>query len=187
MKCGQCTRKKSGGGYPYQTIFKCKYNLSFDEGGDGEYGFPSICDAHNVRSIWKRWFTDIYTGTFEFRHKQYKDDTPYYREIESCIFDAGKITVVNADDKSEFESMYIHFQGRDMSADSEQSDKFYMIPNRITSQITGMCKNDESEKSAYLKSCFKKRIKAKKKKVLLLFFFIGSGKFLDRNWMKYVI
>ncbi len=46
-------KQSIGGVQPYKTIFSCKENFSFDEGGTGGYGFPSICDAHGVKSMWK--------------------------------------------------------------------------------------------------------------------------------------
>lgn len=179
-------KQKLGNEYPYQTILACKDNLSFDEGGMGDYGFPNICKAYGIKEIWKRWFTDIYTQTFEFRHKQYNGDQAYYREIESIQFLGDKVWVTNKDDGSCFETMYVHFQGRKMINEVKNiSSGYCIVPNRFVNfdgsehkQINDLACFEESKK--------KKRKNSIRKKIRLFCFFVLRGKITDKGWRNYL-
>ena len=176
--------------FPYKTILKSKENFSFDEGGNGDYGFPKLCEEHSVNTVWKRWFTDIYTGTFEFRHKQYDEQgEPYYRLIEKIKFDKGVLTVLNADDHSVFESMYVHFQGRKMTADGKFAecvpDRFYMFPN-IFSDLEEPDYDIEASEKEFNITKKERKSKAKRKKLRILFYLLFTGKIFNKSWAKYI-
>lgn len=175
------------GVYPYRIIFSCKENLSFDEGGNGNYGFPAICSAYGVKAMWKRWFTDVYTGTFEFRHKQYIGNTPYYREFIYAKFDRGQLSITNKNDGSTFESMYIHFQGRKMNGNNNVEKSFYMIPNCFVNDISldeYGC-SMEAEKFDFLQGMKRKKRNSIRKKIRILFFLLQKGLILKKGWLKY--
>ena len=155
--------------------------------GGGEYGFPSICDSHGVKAMWKRWFTDVYTETFEFRHKQYHGNSPYFREFIYAKFDRGELSITNKDDGSTIESMYIHFQGRKMTGNNNVENSFYMIPNRFVNDLS--LDEDghsmEDEKLDFLEERKRKRRNSIRKKFLVLFFLLKKGLILQKGWLKY--
>lgn len=155
--------------------------------GGGEYGFPSICDAHGVKAMWKRWFTDVYTETFEFRHKQYHGNSPYFREFIYAKFDRGELSITNKDDGSTIESMYIHFQGRKMTGNNNVENSFYMIPNRFVNDLSldEDGHSTEDEKLDFLEERKRKRRNSIRKKFLVLFFLLKKGLILQKGWLKY--
>lgn len=180
-------KQKLGNEYPYKIILACKDNLSFDEGGMGDYGFPNICKAHGINEIWRRWFTDIYTQTYEFRHKQYRGDQVYYREIKSIQILNGNVWVTNKDDGSRFATMYVHFQGRRMVNEVKDTNAgYYVIPNRFVSNV-GSDQELEKDRKCFVEGKKKKHINSMKKKLRLFGFFILHGKIADKGWRNYLL
>ncbi len=176
--------------FPYKTILRSKENFSFDEGGGGAYGFPSLCEAHGIKAIWKRWFTDVYTETFEFRHKQYDEQgAPYYRLIEKIKFNKGILTIQNADDHSVFESMYVHFQSRKMTANNKVAkgvpNCFYMFPNIFLDSADPNYDIKASEKE-YDITKKQRKSKCRWKKLRILFYLISTGKIFNKGWAQYI-
>lgn len=178
-------RQKIGNEEPYKTILFCKDNMSFDEGGNGDYGFPSICKANDVKEIWRRWFTDIYTETFEFRHKQYHENVPYFREIKLIEVKDGSVWITNKDDGSRFATMYVHFQGRIMENYVTARERYFVIPNRFV-QNDSTINDDTKDREFYEARKSQKKKKSIMKKVRILLFLIAKGKMLDKGWRRYV-
>ncbi len=175
--------------FPYKTVYKCGENLIFDEGGVSGYGFPVICEQNNVKSIWKRWFTDVYTETFEFKSKDYDENgNLYWRDFSHAEFNEGKLAIWHPDNNSYQESLYIHFQGRKMVAQPKAVfDVFFMVPNRFLCELSESSeRNVIDDKQTHVNIKRRRKRKSILARLRLLMYFSVRPAKIKSGWIRVV-
>ena len=173
---------------PYKIAFRSKYNIGFDEGGEGEYGFPNIVKSMGYKSLFRRDFFDVKTDEFLFKHKAYKDGKAYLKHAEYFLYDNGRLYAKNQNEDALEERMYVHLQGRIMQNYVKDKKKFYIIPNAFVNDMEEYNNKEFIENQLKI---YKNKMKATKKyrikrKLYIATMLLLKGKLLDKNWRLYV-
>lgn len=109
--------------FPYKVVYQSNLAFYFDEGG--RFGFPEICNRHDVKVYYKRLFADaiISKKDIDFLFGS-GDDQKLYRD-SICFWDKGKLFALTKD-KEKVELLYLHLQKRIMQMEELQGNSFYI-------------------------------------------------------------
>lgn len=127
-------------GIDYKTVYTSNYSYAFDEGGGSLNwgGMNKLVKIKNKKYYHEAPFDDICVQYYNFvSGRDFDVDKNSFKKPVAYEYNRGSLFKVMLDKNNvikKYESMYVHFQKRNMKVmvdDVNKADKFIMIPNKF--------------------------------------------------------